>query len=213
MVGNRWIAIALLSALTLLAWAAPLVWAAEAAHGEAKDRQIFEWALDLGIWTIVVFLLLVFILKKYAWGPMLEGLQKREENIRAAIDEARAAREEAARLRETIQGERAKISEEARKVAEEARRRGEERVAELEAEARKAIQADRDRLHRELETAKVQVLKETLDYTSNLATLISAKAIQRQISEDDHRRLVDEALAELKQAGQAKYREVASVRA
>ena len=198
-------------ASTWLLAAADLAWAAEEGHG--GKRNIFELAIDLGVWTVVVFLVLMFILKKYAWGPMLEGLQKREENLHAAVDEARKAREEAAHLRDFLAQERAKIGEEARKVTEQAHRRGEELVAEMQAEARKLIQEDRDRLLREISMAKDQALKQLWDQTAQLATLVSAKAIQRQISPDDHRRLVDEALAELKQAGEAKYREVATVRA
>lgn len=73
---------------------------AEAKTAEAKvadskqpeeQRDIFGFSADTGVWTLVLFILLFFALKKTAWGPMLEGLQKREENIRRAIDEAEAA--------------------------------------------------------------------------------------------------------------------------
>jgi len=64
--------------------------AAPAAAEGQKD--IFGFAADTGVWTLVLFVLLFLVMKKLAWGPMLEGLQKREENIRKAIDEADAAR-------------------------------------------------------------------------------------------------------------------------
>src|ERR1700722_13023408 len=76
-------------------------------HGESKaelqkdvegsESNIFKGFLDLSIWTIVVFLVLFFVLKKWAWGPMLEGLQKREQSIHSAMEEAKAAKEEAAK--------------------------------------------------------------------------------------------------------------------
>src|SRR5206468_1913312 len=53
---------------------------------------------DLGLWAIVVFVLLILILRKAAWGPMLDGLQKREENIRNAVEEAKKARAETERI-------------------------------------------------------------------------------------------------------------------
>ena len=60
-------------------------------HGSAghdghaqEDQGLFGKALDLGIWTVVVFLVLLWVLSKYAWGPMLQGLQKREQNIQDA---------------------------------------------------------------------------------------------------------------------------------
>src|SRR5262245_23687623 len=60
-----------------------------------KDVNLMELRWDTALWTIVVFLLLFLILKKLAWGPMLEGLQKREDNIQAALVEAKEARAEA----------------------------------------------------------------------------------------------------------------------
>ena len=53
---------------------------------EDKPPAILDLRWDLGLWTIVVFLLLFFVLRKLAWGPMLEGLKKREESIRLAVD-------------------------------------------------------------------------------------------------------------------------------
>src|SRR5260370_4063487 len=64
-------------------------------HKKPSDPPIFTpRRLDLALWTLVVFLLLFFVLSKYAWGPMLEGLKKREENIRSALEDAQRAREE-----------------------------------------------------------------------------------------------------------------------
>src|SRR5579884_2632049 len=76
------------------------------APGDAEHEvqpSVFEGTLDMAIWTIVVFLFLVFVLGKYAWRPMIQGLEQRELSIRAAAEEARQAREEAQRLREEFQ--------------------------------------------------------------------------------------------------------------
>src|SRR5262245_46770230 len=69
--------------------------AGQAGHGDAHkagDSGAFagetHQILDLAIWTVVVFLLLLFVLGRFAWKPMLAGLQKREENIRGALAEA-----------------------------------------------------------------------------------------------------------------------------
>src|SRR5207302_6663800 len=73
--------------------------------GQGEQINIFNPALDLGLWSLVVFLLLLFILTRYAWGPMLEGLRKREQGIHEAIREAERTREEAHRLRDQLQAE------------------------------------------------------------------------------------------------------------
>jgi F0F1-type ATP synthase membrane subunit b/b' len=78
-------------------------------------------------------------------------------------------------------------------------------------QARQEIQAERERLHREMELARDQALRQIWGQGAQLAALISAKVIRRQLTPDDHRQLVDEALAELRGAGAAHQRMVASV--
>src|SRR5262249_18190411 len=111
MFGSRlfgWLAAA---ALSLTIFGTAPAWAKDAedvpgspAEFEHKGGpQIFTPVrIDLGIWTIVVFLILFFLLKKYAWGPMLTGLQKREENISTALEEAQKARDEAKKIRDDL---------------------------------------------------------------------------------------------------------------
>jgi F-type H+-transporting ATPase subunit b len=86
-------------------------------------------------------------------------------------------------------------------MMDEARRDAQHMAEEMRAKAQADIQADRERLRREIEMARDQALQQIWTQTAQLATAISSKAIRRNISEEDHRRLVDEALTELRQAG------------
>ncbi len=173
-------------------------------HAPAQDRNIFEYALDLTVWTIVVFLVLLWVLRRFAWGPMLEGLQRREHNIRSALEEAQRAREEADRVRGQLQAEMDRAADTVREMMDRARKDAQRSADELVARARGEIQTERDRLRREIDTARDQALQEIWRQAADLATHISSKAIRRQLSADDHRRLVDEALAELSQAGNSR---------
>jgi len=178
---------------------APCAWGAE-----GEKINIFDPAdIPLGIWSIVVFVILLVVLKKYAWGPILEGLQKREHNIESAVRDAQQARDEAQRLRDQLQSEINHAHEKVRDILDEGRRHAQETTDEMIAKARTEIQAERDRLRREIEMARDQALQELWKQTAHLATMISAKAIRRQLTEEDHRRLVDEALTELQGAGKA----------
>ncbi len=152
---------------------------------------------DVALWTIVVFVALLFILRKMAWDPMLEGLKKREDSIRSAIEEAKRARAETQRVTAQFQVEMATKMAEIPKIMEEARRDAEMLKEETRAQSTKDTQADRQRLLHDIETARDQALQEILNRTAQLATLISAKAIGRHLSEEDHRRLIDESLAEM----------------
>jgi F-type H+-transporting ATPase subunit b len=176
----------------------------EAIHqGEAealitkRTVNLMEWRWELGIWSVVVFILLFLILRKLAWGPMLEGLHKREESIFGALNEAEKARAEAKTLREQFEKEMAKIGDKSRELMDEARRNAQKLQEEMMAKAKSEIGTERERLHREIDMARDQALKHIWDQTAQLATLVSAKAIKRDLGVEDHRRLIDEAVAEL----------------
>src|SRR5262245_66248639 len=77
---------------------------------------------DLGIYTLVVFGILIFVLGRYAWGPMMAGLEKREATLRKTHEEADAAREEARLALAEVQARLAKTNEEIRRMLDEARR-------------------------------------------------------------------------------------------
>jgi F-type H+-transporting ATPase subunit b len=164
--------------------------------------NLMALAWDLGLWTIVVFGLLLLILRKAAWGPMLEGLRKREQTIRAAVDEAKLARAETLRVTAEFQAEMQRKMAEIPKIMEEARRDADNLITEMRTKATAEIQTERQRLRREVEMARDQALQQIWNEAAQLATLISAKAIRRSLSLDDHRRLVDEALTELRETGQ-----------
>jgi F-type H+-transporting ATPase subunit b len=214
----RFVGLLLCSLMTVLVLAAPSrIWADkeepatkknaaestkehdQAMHEESPD--IFGKALDLAIWTLVVFIVLVFVLTKFAWKPMLAGLQQRERTIHTAQEEAKRDREEAQRLRDEVQKKLDATTAEVQAMLDKGRREAQQLQDEMMGKARADIQAERDRLHREIETARDQAVQELWNQTAQLATLVSAKAIRRQLSPDDHRRLVDEALAELGPAG------------
>jgi F-type H+-transporting ATPase subunit b len=167
----------------------------------AADEKpgILSPRFDLGIWTIVIFVLLLLILRKFAWGPLLEGLTKREQSIRDAVEEAKKARDETTRVTAEFKAKMDQAYAEIPKMMDEARRDAQNLAEEMRAKANQDIQAERARLRREIDMARDQALQELWNQAAQLATLISAKAIGRSLSEDDHRRLVDEALNEMGQ--------------
>jgi F-type H+-transporting ATPase subunit b len=167
------------------------------------ERNIFERALDLGIWTLVVFLILLFILNKYAWQPILRGLEQRERDIASAGETARKAKEEAAELQQRLAEERQKGADQVRQMMEDARRAADQVKEQRIAEAEAKIQEDRERLQRENNIERDQIRKEGFTQLADLAALISAKAIRRELSPEVHRGLVDEALNELNLGGKA----------
>src|SRR4029453_19685850 len=100
---------------------------------------------------VVVFLVLLFVLWKFAWGPMLTGLQKREDSIRAALDEAAKARDEAHAIRVQLQQEMGQAQQKVKGIIDEAKRDAQATAEEMVAKAKADIGQERERLHREIQ--------------------------------------------------------------
>jgi F-type H+-transporting ATPase subunit b len=148
--------------------------------------------------TLVVFLALLAILYFAAWGPILKGLKKREESILGARDEAVKIKRETEELRTKLNAEFASANDRIRAMMDEARRDADALKATEKAVGLKDAQVERDRAKREIETAKDQALQEIQQHAVKLASLMSSKAVRRNLGEDDHKRLVQESLDELK---------------
>ena len=132
---------------------------------------------------------------------MLQGLGKREYDIQAAVKDAQTAREEAQRLREEVQAERIKIEDMRREIIQKAQSDAQRTAEEIMSKAKADVQAERERLRRDLETARDQAVQELWKQTAELAAMVSSKVIRRQLTAEDHQRFVDEALADIRQAG------------
>jgi F-type H+-transporting ATPase subunit b len=165
----------------------------------AQGNDILAPRFDLMIWSIVVFVVLLLVLRKAAWQPMIEGLRKREETIRGSVEEGRRTRDEMEALRAHFKADLDAAYAKIPQMMDDARRDAQRMAEELRAKAMADIQTERQRLRLELDRAHDQALQNLSTHAAQLATLISAKAIGRSLTEDDHRRLIDEALTEMQQ--------------
>ncbi|MEZ6140414.1 MAG: hypothetical protein R3B84_07565 [Zavarzinella sp.] len=171
------------------------------AHGEKEPIQktFGLTRFDLGIWTLVVFGLLFFVLGKFAWKPMINGLDKRQENLQKIHDDALAARAESEKNLAEIKDRLAKANDEIRGMMDEARRDAQVLKDQMKSEALADIATERERVRKEIDLAKEQALLEIYTQSVEIAAIISSKAVQRELTPSDHARLLDESLAELKQ--------------
>jgi F-type H+-transporting ATPase subunit b len=175
--------------------------ASDSGHAAGAHEPTSLWDLpkrwDLSIYTCIVFLLLLFILSKFAWPQITAGLKAREDLIAQAKDEAIKAKQDAVAMQTKLQAEFAAASDKIRAMMDEARRDADVlRVKEREAGVKEAA-AERDRAKREIETAKDQALQEIYQKSVDVAALMSSKAIKRNMTAADHSRLIDEALSDL----------------
>lgn len=178
-------------------WAQPV----EEAHGASGGANPFAGDFGNVLWTLLVFLLLLFVLGKYAWGPILAGLQGREQYIRDSLEEARQNRlASEARLAEyetRLAGARDEVEamiSEARRDAQVLRQREEARAKE---EAEKML----ERARREIGIAKETAVQELYQQATRLSVAAASRILDREIGPQDHERLIAESIAALEPGG------------
>lgn len=198
----RLLTLAALAVFLLAVFPTPLLAEEHAGGGGGLGFTGFK-RYDLGIWTLVVFGLLIFILSKYAWPHIQEGLEKREATIRSAHEEAKQDRinaeaklAEAKRQLDQAAAKAKEIIDEARKAADALK------VSKVE-EGVKEAEAKKQQATREIAAEYATKLNDLYAQAIQLATLMSEKALRREVSAADHSRLLDESLAELKAANKA----------
>jgi F-type H+-transporting ATPase subunit b len=159
---------------------------------------MLESQLGLSIWTLITFLVAVFVLWKYAFGPLQRVIDERRANIQNSMDVAEETRVEATRLLEEYKATLAKVRGEAEEILERSRTTGEHAKAEILAEAR--VQADRilTQAHEQIERDTRAALRDLKGQIADLTAMATEKVTVRSLSEADQARLIDEALSELK---------------
>ena len=171
------------------------LWASE---GEQETRlDPLAWQTDLAIWTAIVFILLVAVLWKFAFGPILQALDKREKDEldkRASIEKAS---DEAQKTLEAYRQKLAESGEEARRMREEAKADAEKQANALVAEARKAIAEERERASKEIRAAEDLALNELATRGAELATNLAGKIIQEKLNPAEHAKLVERVVSDL----------------
>jgi F-type H+-transporting ATPase subunit b len=170
------------------------------AHGGEHDSGAHEsagpltWKTDLALWTFVVFWLLFLVLSKFAWGPIRDGLDKREKGIAAQIAAAQQSHEDAKRLLADYETKLAAAHDEVRGILAEARRDAEHTQQEILAKARADAEAEIARGRREIETATAAALSELARASADMAVGLAGKILTAQITTADHARLIEEAV-------------------
>ncbi len=183
----------------------PYLWILMAAAGATPalasetDGESTIFAGDVGnvIWTLVIFGVVLWVLGKYAWGPMIDALQKREQFIRESLEQAKHDRDDAeARLKEY--NEKLTVARaEATEIVGEGRRDAEVVKQRVEEEARQAAEDMVARAKREIDLAKQTAIKELYTNSARLATDIASRIVRRELTVEDHERLLQESLDEL----------------
>jgi F-type H+-transporting ATPase subunit b len=177
---------------TLAVYVLPL----QAESGDDGGNPLLEASPGLMIWTLVIFGITLFILKRYVFGPVGQAIEKRRTEIAQSIEEAERSRDEATALLEDYKTRLAEARREADALREQGRKEGERQAHEIMTQAH----AQRERL---LADADAQIAAEARsaasglrDQVATLALMAAEKVSRRSLSDEDHRRLIEEAIAD-----------------
>lgn len=162
------------------------------------DKLIEQFSLGLFFWQLILFVGLVLLLKKFAWGPILNSVNEREEGIKNALDEAENARKEM----QNLNADNARILKEARverdSLLKEAREMKETIISEAKEEAQ--IQANKvvEQAQATIQSEKQAAIADLKNQVAELSIGIAEKVVRGELSDKNKQtKLVEDLLKEV----------------
>lgn len=164
-----------------------------------EESSNFLVSPDVGlmIWTLIAFLVALFVLRKYAWPAITEALDKRQRAIEESIETAERARTDAAALLEEYRQRLREARAQADEIVARARKAGEVHERETLEQAKGRREELLEQTRRDIEAETRRAIQEIRAEVADLTILATEKVTRKALDADDQRRLVEEALGEL----------------
>lgn len=157
---------------------------------EKKDT-LLSVEPGLLIWTIIIFVILLLILKKFAWGPLLKSLNEREQSIKDSVEKAEYLKQEAEKILAENKALLAKADEDSRKIISEGKELAEKMRNELINKTNEDTSRMITQAKNEIEREKVAALNTLKDEIANLAVQAAGKIIDENLDADKQKKLID----------------------
>ena len=161
------------------------------------DNPLVQTDPGLFIWTIVTFLILLALLAKFAWRPLLQALETRQNAIRKSLDDAQQARIELERLNQESAQIIARARVDADAIITQSRADGERLREEIRQKARGEADLIVKNAERQIQLETSRALEQIRREAVDLSVMIASKIIQRNLSKADNEKLIDEALKQV----------------
>lgn len=159
--------------------------------------KIFEIDPGLFVWSVITFLILVGLLYKFAFNPLMRMQKTRQAEIHQSIVDAEGLRDEAQQLLADYKQQLAQARQEADAVVERARKAGESSKAEVLEEARVQAEATLAKARQQIERDTNRALQLIREEAADLTITATAKVARSSLSEEDQLRLIKEAISEI----------------
>ena len=145
-------------------------------------------------WSVITFLLLLVVLKKVAWGPILSALESREEEIKNALSAAAKAKEEAEKVSSDYEQSMKDAQVKAQKIISDSKAAAEKVKADIEKTAEEKAESMLANAKEHINAEKENAIKDIRDIAIDLSIDIASKVIEKNIDSEENRRLVEEAM-------------------
>ncbi len=142
--------------------------------------------------TLLFFLILLAILKKVAWGPLMNIMEERENFVANEIDVAEKNRKEAEAARKEAQAQLTATKQEAQEMIADAKGAGEKQQADIIEAARQEAARIKQSAKEDIQNEKEKALQELQDQVASLSVLVASKVIEKEISAQDQEKLIQE---------------------
>lgn len=143
------------------------------------------------------FLVLVFILGKFAWKPLMNVMEKRRQFIEDSLAHAEKERQEAERIRQEYQAEMRKARQEAQEIIDKATKISEERAAEIMAEARKETEKMKEAALADIERERARAVAEIKAQVADMSIAVAEKILQQKLDMKGQEALIDQFIQEV----------------
>ena len=149
------------------------------------------------LFTLVIFIVLISVLGKIAWRPLLKGLESRENAIRDSIHAAAEAQAQVEQTRKRLEEKIAEVQQQAALSLQQAKADAAKAAELIHQRAEAESKAIKDQALRDIQTAKEQALLEIAASAADISVSIAGRILEREINVSDRQRLLDESLGQL----------------
>ncbi len=161
---------------------------------EGGNGGLLDVNPGLMIWTVITFIVLLFILKRVAWKPILAALDKRENDIKESLAQAEKAKDEAKMILEENQANLAKAEEESKKIIEQSRSYAESLKEQLMRESKEQAKKIVDEASSEIQRKKDAAFEELKGQIAEIAVGAAEKIIRESLDAQKSKQVIDKYL-------------------
>lgn len=175
---------------------------AVAVEGEAAEKtpSVFEGDFSHSVWTLLWFALLLVVLWKVAWKPLLKSLQARQDHIQKEIDDAEKSRKQAQQVLDDYRSKLADAERQGRDIINQRVKQAQADAKDIENQNRKQIEQMKFRFEADMDREKIDAQQQFWLQAGEIIQQIGQDVFSKALTDEDNRRLIQQAIERLKQA-------------